>query len=71
MEEIVLDVSQWRRGSLTYYRILIPKKMSDALGLTRGSKIKVEVKEVLNSKSNIVEQRPLGNPNANISNTNP
>jgi len=60
--EVVLDVQEWIVRSRTYYRVLIPKKLSDALGLTRGSKIKLEVKQVIDPKTSNLEQKPLGNP---------
>lgn len=55
-----LEVSEIVIAGKAYYRLCLPKKLSDALRITRGTKLRIDILEVINATQSNLKQQPLG-----------
>jgi len=59
--ETILEAKEWRVKGHTYYRLLLPKNISDKLALSTGSKLKIRILQVTHPNPKVIQQ-PLGVP---------
>ena len=52
--ELVLGVSKIRTHGNNYYRILIPKRISNLLGLQQDDKVRIQINEIIRNGSPLV-----------------
>lgn len=52
--ELTLGVKEYRAHGKPYYRLLIPKKISNHLGLQKDDKVCIQFKEIIRNGSQIV-----------------